>query len=784
MRAAQYLMATTIAITAMLVNPLLPGDFYAWATRRLANSIRSAGKEKPHLSQLIKKYGALPLAFEANVGQADSRVKFFSRGIGSALFLTSNTAVILLNKPDIGSYRPGEDSPLFLVTSPLPRGPESDLDAKSKGHVTKGTVLRMKLAGAAAAAEVSGLEEMPGKSNYLLGSDPTKWHTSVPNFSRVKVRDAYRGVDVVYYGNQDQLEYDFVVAPGADPNQITMEIETEMSGCSFMATGESEDASRNRKTKVKRMRIDGRGDLIIGSDGEEVRFHKPVGYQVSSARLNATGDIGQRTPVETHYVLTGRNQVRFHVDGYDRSRPLIIDPVLSYSTYLGGSSNDYGYSIAVDGSGNAYVTGYTLSANFPALHAFQPAKHGHWDAFVAELNESGTALVYSTFLGGSGDDYSEGIAVDGSGNAYVIGFTTSTNFPTAYPIQPTNHGAGDAFVAKLSAGGSALVYSTYLGGSGIDYGRSIAVDSAGNAYVTGYTSSTDFPTVNPLQPTNHGGPPWCPCDGFVAKINAAGSALVYSTYLGGNSDDGPHHIAVDGFGNAYVTGETYSTDFPTVNPIQATLHGVQDAFVSKLSADGSGLVYSTYLGGKQTDFGHGIAVDGSGNAYVTGYTNSSDFPTLNPLQANKGGGQDAFVAKLNATGSALLYSTYLGGSANDEGIGIAVDQSGNTYVTGYTLSADFPLANPLQTTNRGLADAFVAELNPDGSALTYSTYLGGSSNDYGYGVAVDVLGNVYVTGRTSSRDFPTADPIQTANHGHYDAFVAKLSPSLNGPTGR
>lgn len=366
------------------------------------------------------------------------------------------------------------------------------------------------------------------------------------------------------------------------------------------------------------------------------------------------------------------------------------------------------------------------------------------------------------------------------GDAYVVGYTTSTNFPTANAIQPTNHGAGDAFVAKLNATGSTLVYSTYLGGTARDYGRSIAVDGADNAYVTGYTASVNFPTANPLQPTNHGGPSWCPCDGFVAKLSASGSALIYSTYLGGSSDDGPHGIAVDGFGNAYVTGETYSTDFPTVNAIQSTLHGDQDVFVFELNASGSALVYSTYLGGKQADFGYDIAVDGSGDAYVTGYTASGDFPTANPLQLKKKGGQDAFVAKLGAAGSGLVYSTYIGGTNDDEGIGIRVDGSGNAYVTGYTLSTDFPTADPLQATNSGGADAFLAGLSADGSTLTYSTYFGGSNNDYGRRIAVDGSGNVYLTGWTLSSDFPTANPLQATNHGLYDGFVIKIAPT-SGP---
>ncbi len=333
---------------------------------------------------------------------------------------------------------------------------------------------------------------------------------------------------------------------------------------------------------------------------------------------------------------------------------------------------------------------------------------------------------------------------------------------------------GDVFVAKLNASGSALVYSTYLGGSSGEYGSDIALDVSGNAYVTGRTYSTDFPTAHALQPTNH-----CGTDAFVVKLNASGTALVYSTYLGGSSDDGGNGIAVDVYGNAYITGEIGSTDFPTANPLQPTYHGGNyEAFVAKLNASGTALVYSTYLGGSAYDCGNGIAVDVYGNAYVTGLTASTDFPTANPLQPTYHGGQyDAFVAKLNDSGTALVYSTYLGGSSDDHGQDIAVDVSGNAFVTGSTGSTDFPTANPLQPTNHGSGgggDAFVAKLNASGTAFVYSTYLGGSFDDHGEDIAVDVSGNVYVTGTTTSIDFPTANPLQPTNHGNSDAFVAKI----------
>jgi hypothetical protein len=392
---------------------------------------------------------------------------------------------------------------------------------------------------------------------------------------------------------------------------------------------------------------------------------------------------------------------------------------------------------------------------------------------VAKLNAAGSALVYSTYLGGSNYDGGYGIAVDSSGNAYVTGDTNSANFPTMNALQANSGGTSDAFVAKLNATGSALVYSTYLGGSSADYGFSVAVDSSGNAYVTGATQSKNFPTVNPIQAGNPGN-----SAAFVAKLNATGSALVYSTYLGGASSDQGSGIAVDSSGNAYVTGFTQSTSFPTVNAIQASLgaSGATNAFVSKLNAAGSALVYSTYLGGSNSDGGYGIAVDSSGNAYVTGDTNSANFPTMNALQANSGGASDAFVAKLDATGSALLYSTYLGGSGSDGASGIAVDSSGDAYVTGGTGSSNFPTVSPFQPTNQGIANVFLSELNSTGSALIYSTYLGGSGSDGASGIAVDPSGNAYVTGSTQSINFPTVDPIQ-ANISA--GFVAKISPAAS-----
>jgi len=454
----------------------------------------------------------------------------------------------------------------------------------------------------------------------------------------------------------------------------------------------------------------------------------------------------------------------------------VIDPVLIYSTYLGGSNTDEGYGIAVDATGNCYVTGDTYSTDFPTQDPLYPNNAGGWDVFVTSLSPSGDALIYSTYLGGSNSDYSYGIAVDATGNCYVTGCTSSTDFPTQYPLYPNNAGGWDVFVTSLSPSGDALIYSTYLGGSSSDYGYGIAVDATGNCYVTGCTYSTDFTTQDPLYPNNAGY-----YDVFVTSLSPSGDALIYSTYLGGSSYDSGRSIAVDATGNCYVTGCTYSTDFTTQDPLYPNNAGDYDAFVTSLSPSGDALIYSTYLGGSNSDYSYGIAVDATGNCYVSGWTLSSDFPTRDPLYPNNAGGWDVFVTSLSPSGDALIYSTYLGGSSSDYSYGIAVDATGNCYVSGWTLSSDFPTRDPLYPNNAGGYDAFVTSLSPSGDALVYSTYLGGGSNDCGYGIAVDATGNCYVTGCTESTDFPTQDPLYPNNAGGNDAFVCKISSVAPAP---
>ena len=685
-----------------------------------------------------QRYGNLPLSFEANHGQSDAKVKFLSRGSGYSLFLTSNEAVLVLSQSEADESRTA------------PRVARAAVQARHR----KSAVVRMTLVNANPQAQAAGHDELPGKSNYFIGNDPAKWRTNISTYAKVKYEGVYPGVDLLYYGNHGQLEYDFVVAPGADPRLVTLAFEG-----------------------AREVLIDAGGDLVLGVEGGEVRQHKPVVYQEVA---------GVKQEVAGRYVMKGKRQVGFRVAAYDPSRPLIIDPVLVYSTYLGGGDYDVGTDVAVDGTGSAYVTGYTVSTDFPTTAGAAQTTHagGELDAFVTKLGATGSGLIFSTFLGGTGDDFGLDIAVDGAGSAYLTGGTLSTDFPTtAGAVQRTYAGVVDAFVTKLDATGSGLGFSTYLGGGALDSGQGIALDAAGSVYVTGDADSTNFPTTAGAAQTTKAGA----SDAFVTKLNATGSGLLFSTYLGGSSTDFGYGIAVDAAGSGYVTGATYSTNFPTTVGAAQTTHAGSyvDAFVTKLNATGSGLVFSTYLGGIGDDDCRGIAVDAAGSAYVTGWTFSTNFPTTaGAVQRTYAGVVDAFVTKLDATGSGLVFSTYLGGSGQDFGLDIDVDATDSAYVTGYADSTNFPTtAGAVQTTNAGGFDAFVSKLDATGSALVYSTYLGGSDEEIAYGTAVDGLGSAYVTGGTYSTNFPTTPGSpQTTQAGDGDAFLAKIEIVATLPT--
>jgi hypothetical protein len=674
----------------------------------------SLGDPKTQM-RILGSYGKLPLSFEANRGQAgDGQAGFLSRTSRYSLFLTADEAVLELNGKTAVTRQAN------IAAFGHPSKPGSD--------ESKSAVLRMKLCNANAAAWAAGIDELPGTSNYFIGNDPAKWRTNVPTYARVKYAGIYPGIDLVYYGNQAQLEYDFVVRPEADPRVIRIRLEG-----------------------AKKLRRE-HGDVVMATAAGDVHLRYPHLYQ----------DVdGNKHTVAGEYIIEGKNQVRFRVGSYDRGKPLVIDPVLAYSTYANEDSGVYG--MAMDAMGNAYIIGLT------------PARGR--DVVLTKLNADASAILYTSYLGGTADEYAPAIAVDSVGNAYLTGSTQSTDFPTKNAIQSTNHGYYDAFVTKLNPDGSSLAYSTYVGGSGGDYGASIAVDNAGNAYVTGLAGSSDFPVANALQPVALG-----QGDAFVAKINASGRAFIYSTYLTGTSLDYASGVVADSSGNAYVIGATDSADFPTVNALQP-YHGGRDAFVTKINANGSAYVFSTFLGGSGEEDSGAIALDSGKNVYVVGATTSSDFPTKNPIQATNAGLWDVFLAKINARGNVLLYSTYLGGSGNERayaqlfggyGAGIGVDPAGNSYITGGTESNDFPLLNAIQSTFGGVSDAFVAGINASGDSLIYSTYFGGVGVESVAGLAVDPRGSAYVAGSTTGSLPITPAAADRSNGG---AFLIKIAPN-------
>lgn len=639
---------------------------------------------------LNNAYGKLPLQFEPNEGQAAPDVAFITRGSGYTLFLKQAEAVLSVREQD----------------------------------------LRLKLLDGNPAARISALDALPGKMNHFKGNDAAKWRTNISTYKKVKYESVYPGVDLIYYGDQGRLEYDFIVAPGTDPHLIQL---------SF--------------PEAKELHIDRAGALIVKVQGVELRQPKPLVYQET-----ATG----RRIVGGNYILKDRKSFAFQIGDYDRNEPLIIDPTLTYSTLLGTTKAN---SIAVDDAGNAYITGQIDS-----------------DVYVLKLNPTGTALIYSALIGGTSDDEGAALALDSGGNVYVTGATLSTDFPMVNAMQ-SSHGANnvtDAFVFKLNPSGSALTYSTYLGGDGFDSANAIAVNSSGNAFVAGTTDSTNFPVANALQPATAGGG-----DVFISKFSPTGNTLVYSTYLGGGDFDVASGAALDSADNFYVTGTTFSSDFPTtVNARQPVLAGSLDTFISKINSSGNALLYSTYHGGSNVEFGDSIAVDSAGNIYVAGRTHSKNFPVANALKPtmNENDLADAFVTKFNSEGNGIIYSTYLGGSSTELPSGLAVDPGGSVYITGRTSSFDFPLFQPLQKSVAGFDDVYIAKINPAGSALTFSTYLGGSGLDIGQKIVVR-NGSIFVIGRTETSDFPTTPGAFRQNHfeedGSVEGFAVRIDSATN-----
>ena len=774
------------------------------ALSRALGTTVSSEKSPRNALQIASAYGHLPLSFEPNQGQTDPQVKFLARGGGYGLYLTGNEALLALHSAE-----------------------------------KQNSIIRMSLDRANSGEIVDAQDELPGKSNYFIGNDPAKWHRNIPQFSRVRYHDVYPGIDLVYYGHQGKLEYDFEVSPGADPKQIELQFQG-----------------------APRLTLTAAGDLSIRTGAGDVQFQAPRLYQ----------QIGREDrPVAGKFILLSDNQVAFQIGTYDRTQRLVIDPILSYSTYLGGSGDESCSKIenlagittalftpgcpavAVDAAFRTYVAGATTSTDFPGVSAgsgFQkcldvppptptapvspspcPTGLSNSDVFVVRLNAAGTGLDFATYLGGTGTDVTAGMAVDQNFNVHVAGTTNSADFPTLpTSFQPAPASAGThVFVSEIAAGGASLLYSTYLSGNGTDIAAGLAIDNLGKEYVTGTTTSSNFPTtLTAFQSASKAA-----SQSFFAKLDptiTGPGALLYSTYIGGSAAPTTGvmvggGIAVDTNCNAYLTGGTNFTDLFTQNAPQGTNRGGLDAWVAKFSLPtGSScgsllsLTYLTYLGGSGDDVGYGIAVDTGFNAYITGSTTSPDIvlpagstgpapfarcldtppPTSGPYPIppcpSNGTTPDAFVAKFGSlttgttgTNVPYLYFTYLGGTGADTGTGIAADTIGGAFVTGWTASTDFPTTvlsgTAVQTALGGGEDAFVARIDttticasnpPTVLCPGYTSYLGGSGTDIGTSIALDSGSSTYVTGETASTNFPVVKPFQTALNGPTDAFVSKL----------
>jgi hypothetical protein len=690
---------------------------------------------KPDTRSTQNRISNNSLSFETNRGQADKSFDYIARARGYTVALSAAKTVVAFNK------------------SQLP----------------------IRFVGANGRAQVKAQNLLPGRINYLHGNNPSHHQTNISAYARVRYSEIYPGVDIVYYGKGSQLEYDFVVAPHASVDQITFNLETVKS------------------SKVQN------GELVVSVDNESFSFEKPIIYQeVDGRRVEITGG----------YVLKGMNTVGFKIGEYDHQRPLVIDPVLRYSSYVGGSGSEWGNYVKVDAAGNVFLTGFTTSPNF--VHTDASVPKGGFDVFITKLSPTGS-LIFSTFFGGSGSDTGMSLAFHDN-NIFVSGLTDSANYPTTSgAYQQTQNSNQTGFITKLNSTGSAILYSTYFGGTGgISNGLRIALDASGDVYLAGSTNSTQLPVtpgafqaaLNP--PVAQGSPAWS--DAFVARIHPAGGGtadLVYSSYIGGNLDEITPQIALDGSGMVYLAGVTYSTNFPTTanglqtqpgsTDIQQRINGASDGYLVKLDLTQPGaaaLIYSTYIGGTWEDSVHGLALDSARNAYLTGRTTSANFQTTrNALQRQLAGKKDAYVMKLNPARpgtSGLVYSTYLGGSEDENSFGsaIAVDSVGNAYLTGDTRSTNLPVTvGAFQPSIGGISDvfsapggdAFIAKLNSAGTALVYFTYLGGGGGDGAGTIAIDANRNAYVSGYTFSDNLPlTAGAMQLQQGGSFDAFLARV----------
>jgi hypothetical protein len=726
-------------------------------------------------SKAINKLAALPLGFESNRGQLDPRVKYSAKGSQYTLFLTPSEAVFALPK------KVEIPSSIKSITAQAAVGETS--------QPSTWTSIGLRFSGATPAPTFSAHDQLPGVKNYFVGRDKSKWATDVPLYSLIQEHDVYPGIDIAYRSTKHDLEFDFLVNPGADAKQIHLEFEG-----------------------AKDIWIDDFGNLILSSTAGDVHIHRPIAYQEASD--------GKRAMVNARFTKHRNGGIRLALGDYDHRRQLIIDPTVTYATYLGGTAEDIGLGIAIDDGGDTYVTGGTASPSFPNTGG-GTSYSGGLDVFVTEFNSS-DELIFSTIIGGSLNDVGTSIAVSFEGansGIFVTGYTTSPDFP-AFVNQLTLNGIQNAFVLMLHFPEGYYITATYLGGEAVDAGLAITFDTIeGYVYVAGQTTSQQFPISSPLfnESQLNMGAGSGPSDGFVSQLYPDLSGFWFSTFLGGTNQDFASGIALDHqdstYHNIYITGGTNSggsssppSFYATPGAFQATCgtdgncnDGKDDAFITVLctyreapcSAVGltPNYVYSTFIGGSGKDDAYSIAADASSNAYVTGQTNSTAFKLAGPYQSTLRGSQNAFVSKMNAAGSGLVFSTYLGGSRSDSGLGLAIDDNRNVYITGRTSSSDFPTLFPTQSTIGGANDAFISAFDSSGSALTFSTFLGGSGDEdiMGGSIAVDSTQNVYVTGDTNSTNFPTQNPYQgtiastqdcTINGNQVlcpDAYVAKLN---------
>lgn len=716
--------------------------------------------QKPSISQqreILDIYNKMPLLFIENRGQVDKKVRYYTKMRGQTIYLTDEKLVFELVRPVANNS----------ITSKY----DYSFEAEKLPPKIERLVYSLNFVNASTnTMKISGLKQNQARFNYFISNDPEKWYTNIPSYDEVVCENIYPNIDLRLYNKDNSLAYDFIVNPGG-------------------------------RVEAIKLAYNGIDELFI--ENTKLIAQTKLG-NIEHANLNIYQELsGENLSVSGGFSIIDGNTYGFAVALYDSNKSLIIDPSLVYSTYFGGHTEhpwpgpggylpgqDFARDIAIDSSGCAYITGFTESIDLATANAYQVTRAGPSDAFITKISADGKNIIYCTYLGGSisninytdrSNDEGWGIAIDSLGSAYITGFTGCTDFPIRNAVQSTFAGGYcDIFVTKLSPEGNKLIYSTYLGGNDLDDGHGIAIDANGYSYITGATRSSNFPTFNAFQSTaNH----W---DAVVFKLSPEGNQLVYSTYLGGNrSSDSGMALSVDTSGCVYVTGFTDSSNFPTLNGFQTLYGGGGDAFVTKLSANGNSLLYSSYLGGNTSDSGYGISVDSAGCIYITGYTDSNNFPTLNAFQSTFGGGSyDAFVTKINTAlsgASSLIYSTYLGGSSWDFARDIAIDSSGCAYVVGETGSSNFPIRNPLQRSIGGGNDVFITKISSSGNSLVYSTFLGGSNADCGYGIAVDSFGCAYITGFTDSANFPAINGSQNAFGDFRDVFIAKLGASAESP---